>query len=135
MNITHHSLPINWEIIGSTHKMFMQYSQKFPKIKNEVIIVAINNKIQRFVLIYLKKHLLVILIIVKLLLQTSYRNNINSIFRTAIGILSNFCRKFDFYIFGNLVQNCSVVWLYMNLTLSCNSLIFCTSTSNSKDLP
>ena len=86
MDIAHHSSPINRETIESAHRVFIQNFQKSPKIKNEIIIVVINKNIQRFELIYYKK-----LIVVKCLLQTSYWNNVNSIFRTAIGILSNFC--------------------------------------------
>ena len=73
MDIIHHSLPINFETIGSTHRAFIQNFQKFPKMKNEIIIMVINKKLQRFELIYLKKLLLVILIVIELMFQTSYR--------------------------------------------------------------
>lgn len=71
MDIIHHSLPINFETIGSTHRASIQNFQKSSKMKNETIIVVINKK-QRFELIYLKKLLLVILIVIELMFQTSY---------------------------------------------------------------
>ena len=41
-------------------------------MKNEIIIMVINKKLQKFELIYLKKLLLVILIVIELMFQTSY---------------------------------------------------------------
>lgn len=73
MDIIHHSLPINLETIGSTHRASIQNFQKSPKMKNEIIILVINKKLHRFEFIYLKKLLLVILIVIELMFQTSYR--------------------------------------------------------------
>ena len=91
MDIIHHSLPINLETNGSTHRASIQNFQKSPKMKNEIIMVAINKNLSQFALIYLKKYLLVILIVIELLLQTSYRNNVNTILWTAIGMFAG-CR-------------------------------------------
>ena len=42
MDIIHHSLPINLETNGSTHRASIQNFQKSPKMKNEIIILVIN---------------------------------------------------------------------------------------------
>ena len=50
--------------------------------------MVINKKLQKFELIYLKKLLLVILIVIELMFQTSYWNNVNSIFGATIGMFA-----------------------------------------------
>lgn len=57
-------------------------------MKNEIIIMVINKKLQKFELIYLKKLLLIILIVIELMFQTSYWNNVNSIFGATIGMFA-----------------------------------------------